>query len=250
MSEPFLDSVQGEIAFFRAVMHSRPIGIHRNFHLISMRSAIHKDTGEWVDIPDIVKKLRNLYDVDALNAIDIEIEGYEMSRSHKSTPISIPSPTPSENLNAHPFFRDEYALPFDPSIRSTPSPPSSPTPSEPPRSAKQPPRSKKKRGKSKANLAGLVGGDSDSSALTQESGDEAVAESVATGTDGETVDGDAEDEDIEMNEPSPSPGAVASTSKPSRRRTSTASGKKKLRGAALANAARSAAKKKAAAAKK
>ena len=69
MSESFLDSIQGEIAFFRAIMHSRPIGIHRNFHLISMRSSIHKDTGEWVDVPDIVKKLRDLYDVDALNAI-------------------------------------------------------------------------------------------------------------------------------------------------------------------------------------
>lgn len=67
----------------------------------------------------------------------------------------------------------------------------------------------RKRGKntrSKLNLAGLVGGDSDSSALTQESGDEgAVAEtpreSVVTGTDGGTEY--AEDEDTEMREPSP-----------------------------------------------
>ena len=67
----------------------------------------------------------------------------------------------------------------------------------------------RKRGKntrSKLNLAGLVAGDSDSSALTQESGDEgAVAEtpreSVVTGTDGGTEY--AEDEDTEMREPSP-----------------------------------------------
>ncbi|KAL0579133.1 hypothetical protein V5O48_002865 [Marasmius crinis-equi] len=213
-----------------------------------MRTSIHKDTGEWVDIADIVNKLRNLYDVDALNAIDIEVEGYELSRSHKSTPISIPSPSPSENLNFHPFFREEYTLPFDSSfetliaarrMRTTPSPPSSPAPSEPAKSSKQTSRSKKKRGKSKANMAGLVGGDSDSSALTQESGDEAVAESVATATDNETVDGDPEDEDVEMNEPSP----VTSASKPARKRSGT-SGKRRLHGAALANAARSAAKRK------
>jgi MRG-binding protein len=56
-------------------------------------------------------------------------------------------------------------------------------------------------------MAGLVGGDSDSSALTQESGDEGTTGtgrlgSVATGTDGGTDY--AEDEDAEMREPSPS----------------------------------------------
>jgi MRG-binding protein len=54
-------------------------------------------------------------------------------------------------------------------------------------------------------MAGLVGGDSDSSALTQESGDEGTTGtgrhgSVATGTDGGTDY--AEEEDIEMHEPS------------------------------------------------
>jgi len=74
---------------------------------------------------------------------------------------------------------------------------------------------KRKLAKSKLNLAGLVGGDSDSSALTQESGDEVgedqgsgVAEtpkeSVVTGT-GTDVDGrteDGEDEDTEMRDAS------------------------------------------------
>lgn len=54
-------------------------------------------------------------------------------------------------------------------------------------------------------MAGLVGGDSDSSALTQESGDESVAptprDSVATGTDAGTEY--AEDEE----DPRQSPGA-------------------------------------------
>ena len=70
---------------------------------------------------------------------------------------------------------------------------------------------KRKLTKSKLNLAGLVGGDSDSSALTQESGDEGgegegtaetPKESIVTGTDadGRTEDGD--EEDIEMREAS------------------------------------------------
>lgn len=62
-----------------------------------------------------------------------------------------------------------------------------------------------KRGKSKLDMAGLVGGDSDSSALTQSSGDEGIPptprESVVTGTDGGTEY--AEDEDPDMRDPSP-----------------------------------------------
>lgn len=55
-------------------------------------------------------------------------------------------------------------------------------------------------------MAGLVAGDSDSSALTQDSGDEGVPpptprESVVTGTDAGTEV--AEDEDVEMSEQSP-----------------------------------------------
>jgi len=81
----------------------------------------------------------------------------------------------------------------------------------------------RKRGKytkSKLNLAGLVSGDSDSSALTQESGDEAGAvetpiESVVTGTDAGTDY--AEDEDVEMRDPSP---AHEASPKPSRGRLS------------------------------
>lgn len=53
-------------------------------------------------------------------------------------------------------------------------------------------------------MAGLVGGDSDSSALTQESGDEGISgtprDSVVTGTDAGT---DYAEEDIEMRDPSP-----------------------------------------------
>jgi len=60
----------------------------------------------------------------------------------------------------------------------------------------------KKRSRTKLNMAGLVGGDSDSSALTQESGEEGLVGtprgSVITGTDGGTDN--ADDEDIGMRE--------------------------------------------------
>lgn len=88
-------------------------------------------------------------------------------------------------------------------LRATPSPPSSPAPSAPAKKSRN--GGKKRKGKSKLDLAGLIGGDSDSSALTQESGDEGLPatprESVVTGTDAGTDY--AEDEDVEMGEPSP-----------------------------------------------
>ena len=84
-------------------------------------------------------------------------------------------------------------------VRGTPSLPSSPA-SSPPVTTKY--RGRRKRGK--LDMAGLVGGDSDSSALTQESGDEGAlgtpGGSVVTGTDGGTDY--AEVEDVEMRGPS------------------------------------------------
>ncbi|KAF8195476.1 hypothetical protein BJ912DRAFT_957094 [Pholiota molesta] len=218
----FLDSVEGEITFFRSIMRARPIGMHRYFHVLAIRSAILKDTGRAVHPETIWEKLRKCYDLDALDAIDVEAEGYVSPRSN-STPISIRSPSPSEDLSGHPFFREEFNLPYDEfepiiaqrRLRSTVSLPSSPaaSPAPSPQPIAEPsPRAaastSTKRGitRSKLNLAGLVGGDSDSSALTQESGDEGgVAEtpreSVVTGTDAGTEY--AEDEDTEMREPSP-----------------------------------------------
>ncbi|KAF4617708.1 hypothetical protein D9613_006107 [Agrocybe pediades] len=159
-----------------------------------------------------------------------EAEGYSTHKSNLS-PISNRSPSPSENLDNHPFFREEYTLPyeeFEPIIaqrrlRATASAPSSPAASPPrrmtppaapsPRATAASSTSKRGNGRkrvkntrSKLNLAGLVGGESDSSALTQESGDEGgVAEtpreSVITGTDAGTEY--AEEEDVDMREASP-----------------------------------------------
>ncbi|KAG5648372.1 hypothetical protein DXG03_004944 [Asterophora parasitica] len=213
-STALLKSVEGEISFFRSMMRTRPVGIHRHFHVLAIQNAMFKDTGRLVDIDDIWEKLRSCYDLDALEAIvrdDLEAEGYESPKSTKSTPISIRSPSPSQNLAGHPFFREEFSLPFElfeslisqRRVRDTESlPSSSPEPASP--TAKTP-RGGKKRGLTELSMAGLVGGDSDSSALTQESGDEGGAESprgasVVTATDLGTDH--AEDEDVEIREPS------------------------------------------------
>lgn len=65
----WLDSVEGEIAFFRSLMRARPVGIHRHFHVLTMRNAILRDTGELVAIDDLWAKLRTCYDLDILENI-------------------------------------------------------------------------------------------------------------------------------------------------------------------------------------
>ncbi|KAF5338884.1 hypothetical protein D9611_008799 [Ephemerocybe angulata] len=220
--EAFLNTTPGEITFFRSIMRARPVGIHRFFHVLAIRNAIYKDTSRWVAPEAIWNKLRSCYNLDALEAADYEHEN--LYTPHKnSLPIPIPSPDPEENLANHPFFRAEFQLPYDDDVenlilerrmRGTASTPSTPgaapvsTPPPPPTSsstASKRQKGSKKRGKSQSKLAGLIGGDSDSSALTQESGDETMPEtpreSVVTGTDAGTDYGD--EEDTEMREPSP-----------------------------------------------
>ena len=65
----YLDTLEGEITFFRSIMRARPIGIHRHFHMLVIRNAIHRDTGHWVEVEDLWRKLRECYDMDALEAI-------------------------------------------------------------------------------------------------------------------------------------------------------------------------------------
>ncbi|TFY73010.1 hypothetical protein EWM64_g11002, partial [Hericium alpestre] len=60
----FLDTVEGEIAFFRSLMRARPVGLHRHFHVLSMRNAIHQDTGRHVSVDALWAKLRACYDLD------------------------------------------------------------------------------------------------------------------------------------------------------------------------------------------
>ncbi|KZT65803.1 hypothetical protein DAEQUDRAFT_746847 [Daedalea quercina L-15889] len=208
----FLDTVEGEIAFFRSMMRARPVGLHRHFHVLTIRNAILRDTGRAVSTDALWEKLRSCFDLDILE--NFEVDGYDPPGSHDiPSPSSnhVRSPSPSENLSAHPFFRHEYILPQDETfdriistrrLRGSASlPSSSPAPSPTHTST----RSKKKSRSKLKDMAGLVSGDSDSSALTQESGDESAAatprDSVAAGTDAGTDF--AEDEEADGS-PSPS----------------------------------------------
>ncbi|KAJ7175909.1 chromatin modification-related protein EAF7-domain-containing protein [Mycena filopes] len=241
----FLGTVEGEIAFFRAIMRARPVGIHRHFHILNIRNGIQKDTSHAVTVQAVWDKLRDLYDMDTLEAIDAEAESYEARTSAHSTPISIRFPSPSENLAAHPFFREEYALPYDAKIeemiaqrrmRDTPSP-VSPSPSPQPVPAGRTTRAGRKRGKSKLDLAGLVGGDSDSSALTQESGDEGMLPPTprdsVTITEGGTEYGG--DEDTEMRDVSPDTGPTPPPGKGTRKKPPKKTGTGRGRGGAAAS---------------
>ncbi|KAJ3479554.1 hypothetical protein NLI96_g8980 [Meripilus lineatus] len=227
---PFLDTVEGEITFFRSVMRARPVGIHRHFHVLAICNAIHRETGHQVSADDIWEKLRSCYDLDILE--NIEADGYETPGNKGSPAIPIRSPSPTENLFIHPYFRQEFNLPHDETVesliatrrvRSTASLPSSSPAASPVHHEKLPVSSRgNKKGKNRLkNMAGLVGGDSDSSALTQESGDESISPiprtgSVATGTDAGTEY--AEEEDAEGKGNSPEPLAkVRKTSKSSKK---------------------------------
>jgi MRG-binding protein len=218
----FIDTVEGEISFYRSVMRARPVGIHSHFHVLTIRNAIFKDTGHAVTAEEIWDKLKGLYDLEALEGLvrrhdflpvfksgmtgrrSQENDGYDSAGSNGSTPSAVRSPSPSENLSGHPFFRQEFSLPFDEICESLisarrvcislspPATPHVPSPTRKPRS------SRTRRKLNTSDMAGLVAGDSDSSALTQESGDEGAVPnaraSVVTGTEGETDEEGDEDE--------------------------------------------------------
>lgn len=81
-AEPgFLDTVEGEIWFFKAITLARPVGLHRHFHVLAMRSTILKATGKIVSIDDIWAKLRTCYNLDSLEAI-VSISGTSRSQLH------------------------------------------------------------------------------------------------------------------------------------------------------------------------
>ncbi|KAI6027472.1 hypothetical protein PISMIDRAFT_189220 [Pisolithus microcarpus 441] len=218
-AKELLDSVEGEISFFRSVMKARPVGLHKHFHVLAIRNSIYTDTGRVVPVDCIWEKLKSCYDLDALEAAVGEFEGYYPNTSNHSGSQAIRSPSPSENLSRHPHFKEEYSLPADETLdslvaarrlRATASLPSS-TPAPSPRQSHKSRKAKApKRNKDKVDMAGLVGGDSDSSALTQEeSGDEDVVtprESVLTGTDAGTDYEEDVEQDISSGQPKPARG--------------------------------------------
>lgn len=90
----FLDSVEGEISFFRSIMRARPVGIHRYFHILAVRNAILKDTGRSVHVETLWEKLRSCWELDALDAI------VSLFRS-----LSSPNPSTAHKTHTHTHTR-------------------------------------------------------------------------------------------------------------------------------------------------
>ena len=67
--ERWLDTVEGEIAFFRSVMRARPVGMHRQFHVLAIRNYIYRATDRWVAPEELWRKLKECYDLDMLEAL-------------------------------------------------------------------------------------------------------------------------------------------------------------------------------------
>ena len=64
-----LNTVDGEICFFRSLMRARPIGMHRHFHVMAMQVAIEKVLKEPVSIDEIWQKLDTCYNMEQLDLI-------------------------------------------------------------------------------------------------------------------------------------------------------------------------------------
>ena len=67
--ERWLDTVEGEIAFFRAIMSARPVGTHRHFHALSIRNAVMNATGKPVTVDEVWSKLGECYNLDLLESL-------------------------------------------------------------------------------------------------------------------------------------------------------------------------------------
>ncbi|OCB88924.1 hypothetical protein A7U60_g3879 [Sanghuangporus baumii] len=219
-SQNVLDTVEGEIHFFRSLMRARPVGVNRHFHVLNMQAAIEKGVKQTVPIEDIWRKLEEYYNLEALESLEAEYEQNASTPEDSSTPPPAASPKEGDNLAIHPFFREEFSIPHDAFIesvlaerrvRTTASPMSTASP-VPPRSPSEVPtrRGRKRKASaepSKVDLAGLVSGDSDSSDLTQQEEEEVEGEaqtpserratSAATGTDvgSEAMEEDEEEKD-------------------------------------------------------
>ena len=127
---PFLSTLEGEITFFRSLMRARPVGIHRHFHVLTIRNWILRDTQ--VDVPpeDIWAKLRTCYNLDELEAL------VRIVRCANGTPFTITaahrSPTAMRRLSpscttcrtlAHPQRQPKTSLDTPSSDPSSHSPP-------------------------------------------------------------------------------------------------------------------------------
>lgn len=56
-----------KIALFRAVIKSRPVGLNRHFHFLSVQQSMTTELGHDVELADIKRTLASLYDLDGLD---------------------------------------------------------------------------------------------------------------------------------------------------------------------------------------
>ncbi|KZP01338.1 hypothetical protein CALVIDRAFT_132832 [Calocera viscosa TUFC12733] len=169
----FLDTVSGEIAFFRGIMQARPVGVNRHFHMLTVQQHMKEATKRTVALGALWDKLNSLYDLDKL-------ENMDLSEEDESPPqMDIPLPESEDSLNLsspairkiifHPHFREEFSLPqeaYEPIVaqRRLKDAPSSADESTA--------RPSRRNLRTKDRNAGLVSGDSESSELTEGDGDQ------------------------------------------------------------------------------
>lgn len=67
--KPVLETVLGEISFFRSITRHRPVGLHRFFHVLSMQQVIKRETGVFVPVDSIWAKIEACYNLDALESL-------------------------------------------------------------------------------------------------------------------------------------------------------------------------------------
>jgi MRG-binding protein len=131
---PFLNTVTGEAVFFRALCEARPIGIHREFHMMTVARHIENVTREKISVDDLWIKFRECYnpavleqyehlgysDTGSTSTSDDDMDGEEADgKSRRRSSSSHPNPKPKsrdyprvgDDLDRHPFFKHEFALP-------------------------------------------------------------------------------------------------------------------------------------------
>jgi len=69
---PFLSTTAGESVFFRALCDARPVGMHREFHMMAVAAYIKAATGNTVSVDELWEKFKSCYDQNIL-------EGYVSS---------------------------------------------------------------------------------------------------------------------------------------------------------------------------
>ncbi|KAG8735461.1 hypothetical protein FRC10_010474 [Ceratobasidium sp. 414] len=102
----FLDTLEGEIALFRSIERARPVGMHKHFHMLTLRRSIRSESGVWVDVAAVWAKLATMYHLDALD--DMDDQQFDSTTGRI---ILYPNTTDPGVLYNHPYFR-EFALPY------------------------------------------------------------------------------------------------------------------------------------------